>query len=386
MPRYPSISCSTSELGGAVYSTAAKRLAAFKGEIYPFHIGDTWLEPAVGCRMEDLTVEQFPGMHRYAPPRGMAKLIDCILERTHERCLAATERGHVLVSAGATGGLSAVLGALLEPGDEVLILAPFWPLISGIVRRLHAKASLVPIEPDASAGEALRVIGAHRTSRTVALYLSTPNNPTGRIIPAAWLEACAEWARKQDLWLIADDAYEEYNYKGAHTYLRDLAPERTFAVYTFSKALGMAGNRCGYVLGPAEAMRAVSKISTHAFFCAPQASQLAAIRALQGKATEWVAEARAQYIQLGKLAAGRLGVQEPEGGTFLFMDIADRLDDRGLVGFLEDCADQGLLVAPGPSFGDYPTHIRVCFTAVPPALFKRGLAVLTKMLGKAPRD
>jgi aspartate/methionine/tyrosine aminotransferase len=384
MPRFPTISSSTAELGGAVYSSSVKRLAAYKGETYPLHIGDTWLEPAEGCRMEDLSVAQFPGMHRYAPPRGLDTLVECIIDRTHDRCSAATERDNVLVTAGATGGLSAVLGALLEPGDEVLIPAPFWPLIAGIVRRLHCRAVMIPIDPQASAAAALELISAHRSSRTVALYLSTPNNPTGHIMPAAWQEAFVEWARREDLWLIADDAYEEYNYTGQHTYLRDLAPERTFSVYTFSKALGMAGNRCGYVLGPAEAMRAVCKISTHAFFCAPRAAQLAAVRALQGNGDQWVAEARAQYVRLGRLAATRLGVAEPEGGTFLFMDIADRLDDRGLMGFLEDCAGRGLLLAPGPSFGPYPTHIRVCFTAVPPDIFSRGLAVLAEMLGSDP--
>ena len=81
-------------------------------------------------------------------------------------------------------------------------------------------------------------------------------------------------------------------------------------------------------------------------------------------------------------AADRLGVPRPEGSTFLFLDTADRLDDRGLMGFLEDCADRGLFLAPGPSFGPYPTHVRICFTCAPPDVVARGVDVLAEMLGK----
>jgi N-succinyldiaminopimelate aminotransferase len=79
-----------------------------------------------------------------------------------------------------------------------------------------------------------------------------------------------------------------------------------------------------------------------------------------------------------------LGVAPPRGSTFLFLDVAERLDERGLDGFLEDCVDHGLFVAPGPSFGPYPTHVRVCFTAAPPELVDRGVAVLASLLGIAP--
>ncbi|NIM00017.1 MAG: pyridoxal phosphate-dependent aminotransferase, partial [Acidobacteria bacterium] len=72
----------------------------------------------------------------------------------------------------------------------------------------------------------------------------------------------------------------------------------------------------------------------------------------------------------------------PEGSTFLFVDASERLDERGLIGFLEDCADEGLFLAPGPSFGDYPAHVRICFTCAEPDIVTAGVDVLARMLGR----
>ena len=144
----------------------------------------------------------------------------------------------------------------------------------------------------------------------------------------------------------------------------------------------MAGNRCGYVVGPRESMGQVTKVSIHAFYSTPTASQLAACRVLDGRGDEWIADVRERYREMGTRAAERLGVAPPEGSTFLFLDVADRLDERGLTGFLEDCVERGLLVAPGTSFGPYQTHIRICFTCAPPDVVERGTEVLAGLLGR----
>ncbi len=381
MPRHPKISPGVAAMPGSVYSALAHRLATHPGEVYPFHVGDTWMEPAPGCRMEDLTVADYPGMHRYATPQGRSDLLEAIVERTRERTGVATETDDVLVAAGATGALGAVVGAIVDPGDEVLLLAPFWPLIRGIVQSFRGRPVEVPFYGAVDSAEsAVEAVRERSTERTVALYLGTPNNPSGRTIPQDWLAALAEWAAAAGLWILADEVYEDYVYRGEHAYTRPLAPERTFSVHSFSKAFGMAGNRCGYVVGPAAIISEVRKVSTHTFYSTPTASQIAALRALSGAGDAWVAEARALYREIGAKAAAKLGLDPPEGSTFLFLDAAPRLDERGLDGFLEDCVDRGVFVAPGPSFGPYPTHVRVCFTAVPPDRTERGLDVLAELL------
>src|SRR5262249_6185166 len=153
-------------------------------------------------------------------------------------------------------------------------------------------------------------------------------------------------ARTHGWWIYADEVYEDLQYEGVHTPLRPLAPERTFACHSFSKTYGMAGNRLGYVVGPVDGMREVSKVGLYTTYSAPAASQLAALRVLTRAGDAWLAEARALYHRIGTDVARTLGLAPPAGGTFLFFDLADHLDDRGLGGFLEGCADDGLLLAP----------------------------------------
>jgi len=382
MPRYPNSTASVRAMPGSVYSSLARKLATHEGTVFPLHVGDTWMEPAAGCRMEDLTEAEYPGLHRYAEPQGRADLLSAIATRTEERTGVATGVHEVLVAAGATGALGAVAGAIAEPGDEVLLLAPYWPLISGIFRAFGAQPVAVPFFDRAdSTQSALDLVEALRTDRTVALYLNTPNNPSGVVAPSEWLAALAQWCRQHDLWLISDEVYEDYVYEGEHTYCRPLAPERTFSSYSFSKAYGMAGNRCGYVVGPESLMGELRKVSTHTFYATPTAAQIAGLKALELGAG-WIARAREKYIELGTHAAQRLGLDPPGGSTFLFLDVADHLDDRGLGGFLEDCADRGLFLAPGPSFGPYPTHVRVCFTCAEPTIVRAGVEVLAGMIGR----
>jgi len=143
----------------------------------------------------------------------------------------------------------------------------------------------------------------------------------------------------------------------------------------------MAGNRCGYVVGPRELMGELRKVSTHTFYSTPTASQVAALRALS-LGDEWIARARRSYLEVGTAAAEKLGVEPPAGSTFLFIDVAEQLDERGLGGFLEECADRGLFLAPGPSFGPYPTHVRICFTAAEPEIVLAGVDELAALLGR----
>src|SRR5690606_31598989 len=124
MPRPPHVAPSLAAVGGSVFSHLARRLEEHPGEVYPLHVGDTWLDPAPGCRMEDLTVADHPGLHRYAPPQGVPELLAALAERLARRTGVATSPDEVMVAAGATGALGTAIGALVSPGEEVLVLAP----------------------------------------------------------------------------------------------------------------------------------------------------------------------------------------------------------------------------------------------------------------------
>ena len=383
MPRPPGRSPAAAALRGSPYSTLLAKMATHRGEIYPLHVGDTWRRAPEGGRPEELG-PGIPGVNRYTDVWGLPELRDAVAARTAARTGAAVSRGNVLVTGGATAGLMAAVGALVSPGEEVLLLAPRWPLIEGHVRMAGATPVEVPLLPgDLSPESAVAAVEAHATEKTVALYLNTPNNPSGRLIPRASLAALAAWARRRDLWIFADEVYEDYAYAGPHAYAFAFAPERTVAAHSLSKAYGLAGARLGWLVGPEAALSEIVKLGAHTIYSAPTASQHAALRILAGAGDAWVAEARAEYAATGAEAARRLDVPSPEGGTFLFLDVADALDARGLGGLLEDCAEDGLFLAPGPSFGPYPTHVRLCYTAVPREAALRGVDILAKRLRRA---
>jgi len=382
MPRPPGRSLAAAALRGSPYSSLLARMAAHRGEIFPLHVGDTWRQAPEGGRPEELP-RGIPGINRYTDVHGLPELRDAIADRMRSRTGASLGRANVLVAGGATAGLMAAVGALVSPGEEVLLLSPHWPLIEGHVRMAGATPVEVPLLlGDLAPASAVAAVEARATRETVGLYVNTPNNPTGRLIPPETLRALTNWADRRDVWIFADEVYEDYAYAGEHASTLALAPGRTVAAYSLSKAYGLAGARCGWLAGPEGAIEEIVKLGVHTTYSAPTPSQHAALRILEGAGDSWIDEARAEYRATGAEAARRLGVPAPEGGSFLFVDAAEVLDARGLRGLLEDCADEGLLLAPGPSFGPFPTHVRICFTAIPPEAALRGVDILARKLGR----
>ncbi len=341
MPRPPEFAPTTRAMRGAVFSPGQGEIA---GGVCPLNVGDSWMAPFEGGRMEDLREADHPGLHRYSETRGVPELVDAIVEKARSRNALRCEREGVLVTAGATGALGSALGAIASPGDEVLILSPFWPLIRGIVEAFRARPIEVPFfDRVASASDAVDAV-------------------------------------REGLWLLSDEVYEDYVYRGEHVSIGQFAPERTLSVFSFSKAYGMAGNRVGYLIGPPGAVTQALKISTHTFYAAPTSGQLAGLRALRD-GDAWQARARALYQEVGDRTAKRLGVPPPAGATYHFLDVSARLDGRGVYGFLDDCVSRGVALAPGPSCGDdYQGWVRLCYTAAPPDEVERAVAVVSELL------
>ena len=381
MPRPPQFVRDVEAMPDAVYSPFADRLRDHPGPVFPLHVGDTWRPPCKGARAQDLRVEDIDHLHNYIDTQGLPPLVDALVEKVRAKNGLACERDQVLVGAGATGSLATAVGSVAGPGDEVLILAPFWPLIRGIVQAFRATPVEVPFYDCVDTlGDALAALEARCSARTVALYVSTPSNPTGRVIPGDWLEAFAAFARRHDLWLLSDEVYEDFVYHAEHVCMGGFAPERTISVYSFSKAYGMAGNRVGYLVAPPELTAQARKVGTHTFYAAPTAGQWASLRALE-TGDAWIAEARESYQQVGNEAAQLLGQVSPGGSTFLFLDVRPYLDARGLGGFLADCFEDGVLVAPGGSSGEaYGDWVRLCYTAMPPDQALEGVRRLAKHL------
>lgn len=389
MPRPPQSSAATASLSDRVYGALLDEAKRRPPPVHLLNVGDTYLEPLPAARAEAQRAADHPRLHNYAAVQGEPVLLDAIIARTERVHGVTLDRQCVQVMPGATGGFSVVATALLEPGDQVVVLSPFWPLIRGIVASRSATAVELPFytrlgeagfDPEAA-------LEAVITPRTVAVYVNTPNNPTGRALDAGVISAIARVVARHNLWLWCDEAYEELWYGSARPeaiWKRSDLRERAVACHTLSKSHALAGARVGYTHGPASIMPAIRGAQTFLTYCAPRPMQLGAARALtEGDA--WVESTRQLYVTASHRAAAALGLEPPAGGTFLFFD-AQRFfrDGEDIHGFLRRCLDAGVLLTPGAASGaDYETWARLCYTAVPPDQLADALCRLGRVVAAA---
>jgi N-succinyldiaminopimelate aminotransferase len=355
--------------------------------LYPLHVGDTYLEPLPQSRAQEQLAERWERLHNYAPVQGEPMLLDAIRKKIARRSQFEVPSDCLQVMSGATAGLGVVANAILEPGDEVIVPAPFWPLIRGIVRARGAAAIEVPLfsklhepgfDPVAAIANAI-------TPRTAAIYLNTPHNPTGGMLSEAVLRGIGRLAIGHDLWLICDEVYEDVWFGDAPPVSAFTLPEfqgRAITTHSVSKAYGLAGSRVGFTHGPREIMEVIRGVQTFYTYCAPRPLQIGAARALE-QGDEWLAEMRRIYARAGRAAAEALSVPAPAGGTFLFFDLS-RWMAPGETGenVLERCLDAGVILTPGTACGkDYENWGRLCFTVIPEPELREALDRLQVALG-----
>ncbi|HUS66988.1 MAG TPA: pyridoxal phosphate-dependent aminotransferase [Kofleriaceae bacterium] len=395
MARYPGLSGPAQALPASVFEKLMRRLATYQGRVIPLHMGDTHLAPPVKSRLGALgfTSEPDADMYRYSPPPGKQKLLEAIAEKVHrENGLSTAGPDAVQVSSGATHALSCAVRSVVDAGEHMLLLAPYWPLIRGIALSAGVRPIDVPFsqvllrDPDADP-EAL--IERFVTPETTAIYLCTPNNPDGKVFGERELGAIARVARRHDLWVLSDEVYEHFLYDGrTHRSIGTLEgmAERTFTAFSFSKSYGQAGLRVGYVVAPPPAIAAVRKMSNHTVYCVPRAMQLAALMALQ-HGDEFLAEARAAYQSARDFAHGKLSdlALLPEGSSYLWLDLSRYLGagDDSAFDLLERMAAEGVLLAPGGAFGhEFGRWARLCFTSVTRESLEEGVDRVRRVLDR----
>lgn len=385
MPRFPRHAKSAEGLSDRVFGQLMQKSQARGDRVYALHVGDTYLDPLPAAQAEAQRSSERPRLHNYAPVQGEPELLDAIVAKVRRRSGVALERGSVQVMAGATGGLGVVCCALLEPGDELLLPSPFWPLIRGAVKLRGAKPIEVPLYTrlDEPGFDPVAALERAVTERTVALYLNSPHNPTGAVLPEAVVAGIAALALRYDLWVLTDEVYEDlwYAEPPQSIWARPELRDRVIVTHSVSKAYGLAGARVGFTHGPAEVMQVIRGVQTFYSYCAPRPMQLGAARAL-AEGDDWLANARNLYAKAARTTADALGVPMPQGGTFLFFD-ASRYFQAGesVMGFLERCLDAGVMLTPGSASGqDFEPWVRVCYTTVPQDELEAALECLQRVL------
>jgi aspartate aminotransferase len=274
-------------------------------------------------------------------------------------------------------GVSALMIAtqtVVSPGDRVVVVAPVWPNVAEIPRIMSGELTIVPLT-SAQGRWALdldRLMDA-LTPDTKALFLNSPNNPTGWTLPAEDRAAILARCREYGIWLVTDDVYERLIF-GPGTSAPSFLPmtedgDRVISANSFSKAWRMTGWRLGWMVLPPALTAAVGVLLEYNTSCAPDFIQAAAVAALNDGEPH-VATLRAELTQAKDQVLGALrqmpGVEapEPDGGMYAFFRIAGRTDSVALARTL--IAEAGLGLAPGGAFGEEGEGwLRWCFAARP---------------------
>jgi len=308
------------------------------------------------------------GLTHYTSNSGLPELREAIAGHLHHRYgVEYDPASQVLATCGVSQGLDLSLRCLLEPGDEVVVIEPAYVAYRPLVRLAGGREAVVPARADNDFHVSADDIADAVTSRTRALVLNYPNNPTGAVLTSGELEEIAQLAVERDLVVISDEIYSRITYECEHTCIAALPgmSERTVLLDGFSKAYSMTGWRLGFLCGPAELVEAALRVNQYAELSAPTVAQHAAVDALQN-GESMVVNAVAELDLLRRYACARLdeiglSCPRPQGAFYAFPDVSA----TGLSGdefALRLLREQKVVVIPGSVFGaDGVNRVRITY-------------------------
>ena len=307
---------------------------------------------------------------RYPDPGGYGPLVEHLRDKVAR---VNGLDGDVVVFASATLAVNCALRKLLRPGsEELLVLAPYWPLLPLEVWDAFGTLTEVPAylaqEPERSIAQAIEEAVSSQTS---ALYINSPNNPCGEVLERRDMEEILLVAERHDLYIISDEAYEDFIWRGSgHCSIGSLpgAAKRTLTVFSFSKSLSMAGHRLGYAVIPHQLSKMIIRTGAASGYAPPRHTQRIALDRLE---RGWPLRLHKEYAPRHKLACEVLQpwlAGNPRGGFYVFLDLRRELHQSGLteLELLTRAVDEaGISYIPGSSAGSaYEGYARVCFASL----------------------
>ncbi len=355
-------------------------------EVFDFSLGNPCLEPPAAYL--DALREEFrdyrPGRYAYMPNAGYPETRAAVASALRKKRGIPFEARHIVMTCGAAGGLNVVFKALLDPGDEVLVLAPFFPEYLFYVGNHGGAARIVETGPDFSLP--LHAIEQALCDRTRAVLINSPNNPTGRMYDAESLKHLGEALEEagsrlgRDIYLVSDEPYGELVFDGRG--LPDVFSccRRSILVNSFSKSLSIAGDRLGYVAVHPEGEDFETLVDalifcnrTLGFVNAPSTPQRIICRMADAHVDAAEYEKRRNLICDGLGEAG-YRFMKPEGGFYLFPESPAPQE----IPFVQELLEEGILVVPGTGFGR-SGYFRIAF-CVQEKVIRNALPIFERVL------
>lgn len=295
------------------------------------------------------------GYTRYTLNAGFRSLREKLVQKLERVNGLRVTPDCIVVTAGSLGALVDSIGAIVEPGDEVLVPDPGFPNYALTIGVMHGVARRYRLNPDNGFLPEIAAIESEIGPRTRAIVVNSPSNPTGSVTPRETVQAIVELARKHDLFVISDEVYEQIVFEGEHVspalFDRD---GRVIAVFSFSKTYAMTGWRLGYLVASPDVAPILVKMQEPTVSCASAISQKAGEAALDGP-QDCVATMCAAYRRRRDLAVDlltELGVpfSLPHGAFYLMVDVSRKgLDSYAFAKAL--LMETRVAVAPGETFG-----------------------------------
>ena len=320
---------------------------------------------------------QDPANHKYTPAGGLPALKEALVDKTERDSSWRPEASRILVTNGGKPAVYNTCAAVLNPGDEVLLPATYWTTSPESITL--AGATPVPLATDTASGFRVTVdqLEEARTPHTKALFFVSPSNPTGAVYPADEIEAIGRWAVEHGIWVFADEIYEHLTYDdNVHYSMRALVPEiddHFVAINGVAKTYAMTGWRVGWMIGPADLIKAAGNLQSNGTSTVANVSQRAALAAVSGDLTA-VADMRASFDRRRRTMTEMLRSIEgvdlltPQGAFYAFPDLTGFLG-REIAGRVATTTSElaaiildeaKVAIVPGEAFGS-PGYARLSF-------------------------
>ena len=336
-----------------------------------------------------------PSNHRYGPASGLPELREALVDKTERDSKWRPETSQILITNGGKHAVYNSCAALIDPGDEVLLPAPYWTTYPEAIALAGGITVEVPTDIEAEFKVTVEQLEAATTAATKALFFVSPSNPTGAVYSAEEIIAIGQWAIERGIWIIADEIYEHLTYEGhEHHSIRALLPEidnQCLIVNGVAKTYAMTGWRVGWMIGPTDVISAAGNLQSHATSNVANVSQRAALAAVSGD-LEDVIRMRESFDRRRRTMTEMLnnidGVRllETQGAFYAFPDLS-AFYDRDIAGkkaqnTLELAAiileEAKVAIVPGEAFGS-PGYARLSF-ALGDEDLEEGLTRIIKLL------
>ncbi len=306
---------------------------------------------------------------RYAPSSGIPQLLDALRAKLASKNQLDVTAKDIIVTSGGAHGLFCAFQASVNPGDEVMFFSPYWTPIGDQVRFAGGVPVRVPWDEVRGHDNLSDALESRRTYRTRVIYVNSPANPSGDVLSRAQLASVAEFARANNLVVIADDAYEDLHYDGEHTSIAALPEmrERTITVYTLSKSFSMTGWRIGYVVAPEPFMEFIRKLVLNTTNGVSTPTQHAAVAAIAHD-PHFFDPIREEYRRRRDLLVGGLrdagfDCLNPPGAFYTFPDVRTRLGGDSWKAMETLLERTSIASVPGAVFGpEGEGHLRMSFS------------------------